>query len=61
MNLTTPRLATFLLSLALTGLAVASLLHVHVPMVGAAVTGHRTGVLISSYAILALGVLMPGL
>lgn len=61
MNLSSPRLATFLFSLALTALAVASLLHVHVPTVGPFVAGHRTAMLISSYAVLVLGVVMPGL
>lgn len=56
MNLTAPRLLTFALSLALIGLAVASL-HLKIPTVGKFVAGHRTEFFVGAYAVLALGVL----
>ncbi len=61
MTLTTPRLLTFVASIILAALAVANLLHVHLPMVGPFVADHRTGMLVAAYAVLAAGVVIPGL
>ncbi len=61
MNLTSPRLPTFLLSLALMLLATASLFHIHIPAVGSFVAGHRIGMFIAAYLGLALGVILQGL
>lgn len=56
MSLTAPRILTFALSLALIGLAVASM-YLKIPTVGRFVASHRTEFLIGAYAVLALGVL----
>lgn len=58
MTLTSPRLLTFLLSLALVALAMTGLLHVHVPTVGPFVAAHRVAILAVAYAVLALGVVL---
>ena len=60
MTLTPPRLITFLLSLILVGLAVASM-YTKIPNIGGFVAGHRTWILVAAYAVLALGVVARGL
>jgi hypothetical protein len=55
LSLSPPRLLTFLVSVVLIGLAVASL-YLHIPTIGAFVVKHRMGFLIAAYAVLALGV-----
>lgn len=57
MTLTAPRLLTFLVSLALIGLAVASL-YMRIPTVGRFVASHRTEFFVGAWAVLALGVLV---
>lgn len=61
MTLTAPRLLTFAASLILAALAVANLLHVHLPAIGPFVADHRTGLLVAAYAVLAAGVVLPRL
>ena len=56
MRLTAPRLVTFVISLVLIGLAVASL-YFRIPTIGRFVASYRTEFLIGAYAVLALGVL----
>lgn len=56
MRLTAPRLVTFVVSLVLIGLAIASL-YLRIPTIGRFVATHRTEFLIGAYAVLALGVL----
>lgn len=56
MTLSTPRLPTFLASLVLAGLALASL-HVHIPTIGPFVAEHRLWMWIAAYVVLAFGVL----
>jgi hypothetical protein len=55
-NLTAPRLLTFLLSLVLIGLAVASL-YARIPVIGGTVVANRQWFFIGAYVVLALGVL----
>jgi hypothetical protein len=57
MNLTAPRLLTFLVSAILIGLAIASL-YLRIPTIGRFVAGHRTEFFVGAYAVLALGVLV---
>lgn len=57
MRLSPPRMLTFIVSLVLAVLAVASL-YVHVPAISAFVTAHRFWILVAAYVILALGVLL---
>lgn len=57
MNLTAPRLLTFLVSAVLIGLAIASL-YLRIPTIGRFVAGHRTEFFVGAYAVLALGVLV---
>lgn len=59
-RLSAPKAVTFLISLLLVGLAVATLF-VHVPVVGAEVAAHRFWVVVAGYALLAAGCLMRGL
>lgn len=54
-TLSPPRLLTFLVSLVLIGLAVASL-YTRIPMVGRTVVAHRQWFFIGAYVLLALGV-----
>lgn len=56
MNLSAPRLITFAVSLALIGLAVASM-YLRIPTIGKFVVSHRTGFFVGAYAVLALGIL----
>lgn len=59
-NLTAPRLLTFLVSLVLIGLAVASL-YTRIPMIGRTVVAYRQWFFIGAYVVLALGVLSKSL
>jgi hypothetical protein len=54
-QLSPPRLLTFLASFVLAGAAVASL-YLRLPMVGHYVGGHRIWFLVAAYTLLALGV-----
>jgi cadmium resistance protein CadD (predicted permease) len=54
-TLSAPRLLTFLVSIVLIGLAVASL-YTRIPMVGRTVVVHRQWFFIGAYVLLALGV-----
>lgn len=54
-NLSAPRLVTFLVSLVLVGLAVASL-YWRIPYVGRTVVAYRTWFFVGAYVVLALGV-----
>lgn len=56
MSLSAPRTITFLVSLVLIGLAVASL-YMRIPTIGRFVAGHRTEFFVGAYAVLMLGVL----
>lgn len=56
LSLSAPRALTFLISLVLVALALATL-YTRVPMVGVYVASHRTWFFLSGYAVLALGVL----
>lgn len=56
MSLTAPRMITFLMSLALIALAVASL-YMRIPTIGRFVASHRTEFFVGAYAVLMLGVL----
>lgn len=56
-QLSSPRLITFLVSLVLAGLAAASL-YIRIPPVGQYVVGHRVGFLMASYIVLGAGVLL---
>ena len=60
MRLTPPRIVTFVVSLVLAILAVASS-RVHIPTVGPLIAGHRMEVLIGAYVLLALGVVLRGI
>ena len=55
LSLSPPRLVTFLLSVILIGLAVASL-YLKIPTIGPTVVKYRTWFFIGAYAVLALGV-----
>ena len=55
-NLSAPRSLTFLVSLVLVGLALATM-YTRVPVVGSYVASHRTWFFVCGYAVLALGVL----
>jgi hypothetical protein len=60
MQITAPRILTFIVSLVLAVLAFASL-YIRIPTMGTWVSGHRLCLMAAAYAILALGVLMRGL
>ncbi|WP_246691658.1 hypothetical protein [Methylobacterium sp. WL12] len=60
LNLSPPRAITFLLSLVLIGLAVASL-YLRVPTIGATVVKFRTWFFVGAYVVLALGVVSKSL
>ncbi|MDB5593279.1 MAG: hypothetical protein JWM36_240 [Hyphomicrobiales bacterium] len=60
MQLTTPRILTFIVSLILALLAIASL-YTRIPTVGLWIIGHRFWMMVAAYVILALGVVMRGL
>jgi hypothetical protein len=55
MQLTAPRLLTFIVSLIIAALAVASL-YIRLPTVGAWINGHRFWMMVAAYVILTLGV-----
>lgn len=55
LSLSPPRVLTFLVSVALIGLALASM-YTHIPTIGAFVVKHRTGFFIGAYLVLAVGV-----
>lgn len=57
MQLTTPRVLTFLLSLIMALLAVASL-YARIPTIGSWVNAHRFWMMVAAYVILALGVIL---
>lgn len=59
-QLTAPRILTFLISLALIGVVAASF-YLRIPIAGRFVTGHRLELAMAAYAILALGVVTRGL
>jgi hypothetical protein len=59
-QLTPPRLITFIVSFILAAVAVASV-YTRVPFVGHFVVGHRIWVLVAAYALLALGVVSRSL
>lgn len=59
-QLTPPRLITFVVSVILLGAVVASF-YLRVPFVGHFVGAHRTGLLIAAYAVLAAGVVSRAL
>jgi hypothetical protein len=60
MNLSAPRLLTFVVSLVLAALALASL-YTRIPTIGAWVSGHRFWLMVAAYVVLMLGVLMRAL
>ena len=60
LSLSSPRLVTFLLSVILIGLAVASL-YLKIPTIGPTVVKYRTWFFIGAYAVLALGVVSRSL
>lgn len=60
LSLSPPRLVTFLLSVVLIGLAVASL-YLKIPTIGPTVVKYRTWFFIGAYAVLALGVVSRSL
>ncbi|GJE44225.1 hypothetical protein [Methylobacterium soli] len=60
LSLSPPRLVTFLLSIVLIGLAVASF-YLKIPTIGATVMKYRTWFFIGAYAVLALGVVSRSL
>ncbi|AWN40132.1 hypothetical protein [Methylobacterium durans] len=60
LSLSPPRLVTFLLSIILIGLAVASL-YLKIPTIGPTVVKYRTWFFIAAYAVLALGVVSRSL
>jgi hypothetical protein len=55
LNLSPPRVITFLVSLVLIGLAVASL-YLRIPTIGPTVVKFRTWFFVSAYVVLALGI-----
>ena len=57
MQLTAPRILTFILSLVVALLAIASL-YTRLPTIGAWVSGHRFWMMVAAYVILALGVVL---
>ena len=59
-SLNAPKVITFLISLVLVGLAVASL-YVHLPAGQGFVATHRFWFAVAGYGLLALGALLPGL
>jgi hypothetical protein len=59
MQLTRPRFSTFLVSLILALLVIASL-YTHIPAIGSWINNHRFW-MVAAYGILALGVVMHGL
>ncbi|AWN39604.1 hypothetical protein [Methylobacterium durans] len=60
LSLSPPRLVTFLLSVILIGLAVASL-YLKIPTIGPTVVKYRTWFFIGAYVVLALGVVSRSL
>lgn len=60
MQLTAPRILTFIVSIVLAVLAIASL-YARIPTVGHFVNTHRFWMMVAAYVVLALGVLMRGL
>ncbi|ACA19863.1 conserved hypothetical protein [Methylobacterium sp. 4-46] len=60
LSLSPPRILTFLLSLVLIGLAIASL-YMRIPTIGPTVMKYRTWFFIGAYAVLALGVVSRSL
>ncbi|MHC2000073.1 hypothetical protein ACYQR9_06465 [Methylobacterium sp. CM6241] len=60
LNLSTPRRLTFLLSLVLIGLAVASL-YLRLPTIGPTVVKYRTWFFVGAYVLLAFGVVSKSL
>ncbi len=60
MPLTAPRILTFVVSLVLALLAVASL-YTRIPQIGHFVDGHRFWMMAAAYVVLVLGVLLRGL
>ncbi|MDB5642562.1 MAG: hypothetical protein JWN07_1879 [Hyphomicrobiales bacterium] len=60
MQLTTPRILNFIISLIIAALAIASL-YMRIPTIGAWVNGHRFWMMVAAYVILALGVVVRGL
>jgi hypothetical protein len=60
LNLSAPRALTFLVSLVLIGLAVASL-YMRIPTIGPTVVKLRTWFFVAAYAVLALGVVTKSL
>lgn len=60
MQLTAPRILTFLISLIIALIAVASL-YTRLPTIGAWVNGHRFWMMVAAYVILALGVALRNL
>lgn len=60
LNLSAPRVLTFLVSVGLIGLPAASL-YMHIPTIGPTVVRFRTWFFIGAYAVLALGVVSKSL
>ena len=59
-SLNAPRHITFVVSLVLVLLALVSV-HVHLPAIQGFVAAHRLWLVVAGYALLTLGVLLPGL
>lgn len=59
-QLTPPRLITFVVSLVLAGLVLASF-YIRIPSIGQFVGQHRLGMLAAAYIVLALGTVVRGL
>jgi hypothetical protein len=57
MQLTAPRILTFIVSLIIAALAVASL-YTRLPTFGTWINGHRFWIMVAAYVILALGVVL---
>ena len=60
MQITAPRILTFVISLIIAALAIASL-YTRIPSIGPWINGHRFWMMVAAYVILALGVLVRSL
>jgi hypothetical protein len=57
MQITAPRILTFIISLIIAALAIASL-YTRIPSIGGWINGHRFWMMVAAYVILALGVVV---